>query len=155
MIETGSHVPDFTLQGLDAEGNTKEYRLSDLLKDGKKVVLFAYPKDNTPGCTTEACDFRDRAPAASDRAVVLGISADSMDSHRKFQTQHGLTFPLLSDPDKTLLTALGAWGEKKNYGKTYMGIIRSTFVINPDGTLASAYRNVKVAGHAEKVLRAL
>ncbi len=155
MIDIGSQVPDFTLKGLDADGNEQEYRLSELLQGGKPIVLFAYPKDNTPGCTTEACDFRDRAPAASERAIVLGISADGLDSHRKFQSNHGLNFPLLSDPEKTVLTALGAWGEKKNYGKTYMGIIRSTFVIHPDGTLAKAYRNVKVAGHAEKVLAAL
>jgi peroxiredoxin Q/BCP len=155
MIDTGSLAPDFALQGLDPQGHEKTYRLSELLQAGKTIVLFAYPKDNTPGCTTEACDFRDRTPAVSDRVIVLGVSADSLDSHRKFQAQHGLSYPLLSDPDKAVLAAYGAWGEKKNYGKTYMGIIRSTFVIAPDGTLAKAYRNVKVAGHAEKVLAGL
>lgn len=155
MIDVGSPAPDFTLQGIDAQGAEKTYHLSELLKEGKTIVVFAYPKDNTPGCTTEACDFRDRAPAHAESVIVLGISADSLDSHRKFQAKHGLSYPLLSDPEKTMLAAYGAWGEKKNYGKTYMGIIRSTFVIAPDGTLAEAYRNVKVAGHAEKVLARL
>ncbi|MNK89100.1 putative peroxiredoxin [compost metagenome] len=152
MIEPGSLAPDFRLKGIDAQGNESEYQLSELLKAGKPVVVFAYPRDNTPGCTTEACDFRDRASAFDDRAIVLGVSADSLESHRKFQTKHGLNFPLLSDPDKQMLSAYGAWGEKKLYGKVSLGIIRSTFVIHPDGTLAKAYRNVKVNGHAEKVL---
>ncbi len=150
MIAPGTPAPDFCLTGIDAQGVEKEYRLSELLEAGKPIVLFAYPRDNTPGCTTEACDFRDRLPAAD--ALILGVSADSLDSHRKFQAKHSLNFPLLSDPEKVMLTAYGAWGEKKLYGKTSMGIIRSTFVIHPDGTLAKAYRSVKVNGHAEKVL---
>lgn len=152
MIEPGSLAPDFTLKGIDALGNETEYRLSELLKAGKPIIIYAYPRDNTPGCTTEACDFRDRAPDFQDRALVFGVSPDSLDSHRKFQAKHGLNFPLLSDPDKTFLSAYGAWGEKKLYGKVSLGVIRSTFVINPDGTLAKVYRNVKVNGHVDKVL---
>ncbi len=155
MIESGTPAPDFALKGIDAQGNEKEYRLSDLLKAGKPVVVYTYPRDNTPGCTTEACDFRDRASDFQDRAIVLGVSPDSLDSHRKFQAKHGLNFPLLSDPDKTFLSAYGSWGEKKLYGKVSMGVIRSTFVIAPDGTLAKAYRNVKVNGHVDKVLSEL
>ena len=152
MIEPGTPAPDFTLKGIDAQGNEAEYRLADLLKAGKPIVVYTYPRDNTPGCTTEACDFRDRAPDFQDRAIVLGLSPDSLDSHRKFQAKHGLNFPLLSDPDKTFLNAYGSWGEKKLYGKVSMGVIRSTFVIHPDGTLAKAYRNVKVNGHVDRVL---
>lgn len=155
MIDKGSPAPDFTLQGIDAQGNEQTYQLSELLKEGKTLVLFAYPKDDTPGCTTEACDFRDRPPTLSEGVIVLGLSADGLESHRKFQAKYGLDFPLLSDPDKTVLAAYGAYGEKKNYGKTYMGIIRSTFVIAPDGTLAKVYRNVKAKGHAPKVLAEL
>lgn len=155
MIDIGSPAPDFALQGLDPQGLEKTYRLPELLQEGLPIVLFAYPKDNTPGCTTEACDFRDRMPNFQGRAIVLGISPDGLESHRKFQTKHGLSFPLLSDPEKTLLSALGAWGEKKLYGKTFMGVIRSTFVIGSDGKLAKAYRNIKVNGHADKVLSEL
>ena len=155
MIETGTTAPDFRLKGIDAQGNEKEYQLSELLAAGKPIVIFAYPRDNTPGCTTEACDFRDRASAFDGRAIVLGISPDSLDSHRKFQTKHGLTYPLLSDPDKQMLTAYGAWGEKKLYGKVVTGVIRSTFVIGPTGKIEHVFYNVKATGHVAKLMRDL
>ncbi len=154
MIDAGSRAPDFTLEGIDPQGNTRTYRLAELLETGKSLVIYTYPKDDTPGCTTEACNFRDLSPAAADRALVLGVSPDSLESHRKFQAKFGLNFPLLSDPDKVLLSAYGSWGEKKNYGKTYFGVIRSSFVIRPDGTIAMAARNVKVKGHAAAMLGA-
>ena len=155
MLEPGSVAPDFCLKGIDAQGHETEFRLSELLKAQKPIVLYTYPKDNTPGCTTEACDFRDHLPSVADRAIVLGLSPDSLESHRKFQAKHGLPFPLLSDPSREVLAAYGAWGEKKLYGKVSMGVIRSTFVIRPDGTIAQAHRNVKVAGHAQSVLSGL
>lgn len=155
MLEVGSIAPDFTLQGLSPESEEKTYSLAGLLKLGKPIVLYFYPKDNTPGCTTESCDFRDRAVVNSDRALILGVSPDSIKSHRNFQEKHQLNFPLLSDPDKQVLQAYGAFGEKKLYGKVSMGVIRSTFVIGPDGLIKASYRNVKVNGHAEKVLGAL
>jgi peroxiredoxin Q/BCP len=152
MLETGTQAPDFTLTGVTASGEERSYHLQELLADGKPVILYFYPKDDTPGCTTEACDFRDRWPAKQDGAHVLGVSADSLTSHRKFQTKHGLNFPLLSDPDHQVMEAYGAWGEKTLYGKKSVGVIRSTFVIAPDMTVRKAFRHVKVAGHAEKVL---
>lgn len=155
MIVPGSAAPDFTLAGIDAQGQEQTYRLSELLEAGKPIILYTYPRDNTPGCTTEACDFRDRLPALDGRALVLGVSPDSLESHRKFQAKHGLAFPLLSDPEKTFMNAYGAWGEKKLYGKSSMGVIRSTFVIRPDGAFAKIFRNVKVKGHADAVLEAL
>jgi peroxiredoxin Q/BCP len=155
MLEIGAKAPDFSLEGVDALGAAKTYRLGELLSQNKTLIVYFYPKDQTPGCTTEACDFRDAWIAEQDRVIVVGVSPDSLESHRKFQAKHGLNFPLLSDADHAMMTAYGVWGEKKLYGKTSLGVIRSTFVIAPDGTLRQAHRNVKVNGHAAKVLQSL
>lgn len=155
MLTLGTQAPDFALQGIDPKGVEQEVRLTDLLKDGKHVVLYFYPKDHTPGCTNEACDFRDLSPAYADRAVVVGVSPDPVTSHQKFLAKHQLNFYLLSDPMHQVLTAYGAWGEKKLYGKTHVGVLRSTFVIAPDGTIRQVHRQVKVKGHAQAVLESL
>lgn len=123
---------------------------------GKPLILYAYPKDNTPGCTTEACDFRDNwARVTAAGAQVVGISPDSVKKHENFLAKYELPFPLLVDEDHDLLTALGAWGEKKNYGRVYMGVIRSTFLFDAQGKLIEAWRNVRVKGHVDRVLEAL
>lgn len=153
MIEIGSKIPEFELQGVDADGNEKTFRLSDFA--GQNIVLYFYPKDNTPGCTQEACDFRDNFNRLTSKAQVIGVSADSIASHKKFQEKHSLNFPLLSDPDHKLLESFGAWGEKKLYGKLFMGIIRSTFIINKDGIVAYKWEKVKVKGHVDEVLAVL
>ena len=120
---------------------------------GKKVVLYFYPKDDTPGCTTEACRFRDALPDFSKSgAEVIGVSKDSVARHDKFKAKHELPFALISDEDGTVCEAYGVWQEKKNYGKTYMGIVRSTFLIDEKGKVAAAWRNLRVKGHVEKVL---
>jgi peroxiredoxin Q/BCP len=146
-LQVGSPAPDFTLSTDSGE----TLALSSLR--GKRVILYFYPKADTPGCTTEACDFRDRA--GSSGAVVVGISPDKVPALAKFKEKYGLTFTLVSDPDHAVAEAYGAWVEKKNYGKTYFGIGRSTFVIGADGKLEKIYRNVKAKGHAEAVLAAL
>ena len=150
MVEEGQQAPDFEL----ASDAGERVRLSDLR--GKPVVLYFYPKDDTPGCTKQACGIRDAWGEYRARgAVVLGVSPDDEASHVKFKEKYSLPFTLLADPDHAVATEYGAWGEKKNYGKTYEGIIRSTFVIGPDGTLVKALRNVKPDGHAERVLAVL
>lgn len=123
---------------------------------GKYVVLYFYPKDNTPGCTTEACDFRDANDELQKMGVqVIGVSKDSLASHQKFSEKHNLNFPLWSDPDHKLLEAFGAWGQKNRFGKIYMGIIRSTFIIDPEGTIIESWEKVKVKNHKEEVLNLL
>jgi len=149
-LKVGQKAPDFTL--LDDAG--EKVNLSDL--KGKKVVVYFYPKDDTPGCTTEACNFRDGLSEIKKQgAVVLGVSADSVESHKKFKKKFELNFPLLADPEKKMIERYGVWKEKKNYGKTYMGIERTTFVIGSDGKIVKIYPKVKVEGHAEKVLAEL
>jgi len=149
-IEEGQKAPDFSLS--DDHGNT--VTLSGLR--GKRVVLYFYPKDDTPGCTREACAFRDRQhDLAAKGAVVLGVSPDDEKSHGKFRDKFHLNFPLLADPEHQVAEAYGAWREKKNYGKTYMGIQRSTFVIDGEGTVRKAWKNVNVDGHDAAVLEAL
>ncbi|MDX6504257.1 MAG: thioredoxin-dependent peroxiredoxin, partial [Gaiellaceae bacterium] len=143
-------APDFTLT---ADGGD-EVRLSDLR--GQTVVLFFYPKDDTSGCTTQACGIRDAFAEFLQRgAVVLGVSPDGEASHVRFKQKYELPFTLLADPDHAVAETYGAWGEKKNYGKTYFGIIRSTFVIAPDGTVAKTFPRVDPKTHADKVLAAL
>jgi peroxiredoxin Q/BCP len=150
MLEAGQPAPDFALK--DAAGNT--VRLSDLR--GEKVVIYFYPKDMTPGCTQESCDFRDRhAALQAAGAVVLGISPDSEKSHQKFAAKYELPFTLLADPDNVAATAYGVWKEKSMYGRTYMGIERSTFLIDEQGNLARIWPKVKVNGHGDEVLAAL
>jgi thioredoxin-dependent peroxiredoxin len=132
----------------------KTVSLSDF--KGKKVVLYFYPKDATPGCTTQACDFRDNLNRLTKAgAVVFGISADSVESHKKFKEKQGLNFPLLSDPDKKAIEAYGVWQEKSLYGRKFMGIVRTTFVIDENGRIAKVFPKVKVAGHVDEVLAAL
>lgn len=145
-LEAGSPAPDFTLLDQDE----KTVSLSDLRGHG--VVIFFYPEAMTPGCTTEACDFRDSlAPLQAAGYTVLGISPDQPEKLRRFRERDGLTYDLLSDPDRTALDAYGAWGEKTNYGKVYLGVIRSTFVIGPDGLIQEALYNVKATGHVARV----
>ena len=154
MLKEGDKAPEFCLKGIDEKGEEKEFCLKDFL--GKKVVLYFYPKDNTPGCTQEACDFRDNIARVKDKgAVVLGVSPDSINSHKKFFEKYGLNFPLLSDPDKKVAESYGAYGEKKMYGKVTKGIIRSTFIIDEEGKIKKAFYNVKVKGHVDKVIENL
>lgn len=149
-LNVGDRAPEFSAQ--DETGKT--WALKDL--KGKTVVLYFYPKDSTPGCTTEACDFRDNHKAfAKKGAVVLGVSADSAKSHQNFKQKQALPFPLLVDEDKTLCRAYGVWTKKSLYGREFMGIERSTFVIGPDGALTNVIRKVKVAGHVDSILEAL
>jgi peroxiredoxin Q/BCP len=150
MVERGSVAPDFTLP--DDGGNP--LRLSSLR--GRKVVLYFYPKDDTPGCTAQACELRDALPRFEGvDAVVLGVSPDPVASHRKFRAKHGLNFPLLSDEDHAVAEAYGVWVEKSMYGSKYMGVERSTFLIGEDGRVLEAWRKVKPEGHAELVAAAL
>jgi thioredoxin-dependent peroxiredoxin len=126
---------------------------SDDLK-GQKYILYFYPKDNTPGCTTQACDFRDHMGRLSTLGYrVIGASPDSLKSHGRFQEKHGFSFELLSDPDHEVAEAFGVWREKKNYGRKYMGIVRSTFVINAEGIVTHALENVRAKGHVERLLK--
>jgi peroxiredoxin Q/BCP len=146
-IETGMQAPDFTLEAQTGEKVT----LSEL--KGKNVVLYFYPKDMTPGCTTEACDFRDQFQNFSDlNAVILGISPDPAERHQKFVEKYDLPFLLLADTDHKVAEAYGVWKLKKNYGKEYMGIERSTFIIDKDGKIVKEWRKVQVKGHVENAL---
>jgi peroxiredoxin Q/BCP len=149
-LSPGDPAPDFTALTDDGQ----QLQRSSLR--GRRVILYFYPKDDTPGCTTEACDFRDlRAQFEDKDAVILGVSPDGQASHARFRDKHALNFRLLCDPDHAIAMAYGVWREKKNYGRTYMGITRATFVIDPDGKIEAIYDNVRAAGHAAKVLAAL
>jgi peroxiredoxin Q/BCP len=150
MISEGSKAPAFSLK--DQAGNA--VKLGDFA--GKQVVLYFYPKDNTPGCTTEACDFRDQhSKLQKAGAIVLGVSPDSDKSHQKFIDKFSLPFPLLVDTDHSVAEKYGAWGEKSLYGRKFMGIIRSTFLIGADGKVKKVWPKVKVAGHVDEVLEAV
>ena len=147
MLEIGTQAPDFTLP--DQNGNMhslSEYR-------GKKVILYFYPKDNTAGCTKQACGFAERYPQFTEKgAVVLGISKDSVASHKKFEEKYGLPFTILSDPELVAIQAYDVWQEKKNYGKTYMGVVRSTYLIDENGKIVKAFEKVKAADNPEQML---
>jgi len=145
MVEEGKEAVGFTLS--DSEGN----KVSLESFKGKWVILYFYPKDMTPGCTTEACDFTELYPNLGN-VVILGVSPDPKEKHQKFIKKHNLSITLLSDEDKDVLRAYGAWGIKKNYGKEYEGVIRSTFIINPEGNIHKCWRNVKATGHAKRVV---
>ena len=147
MIEIGTKAPDFELQ----DQNGKTHRLSDYL--GKKVILYFYPKDNTPGCTKQACGFSERNPQFMEKgAVVLGISKDSVTSHKKFEQNYNLSFTILSDPELSVIKAYGVWQEKKNYGKVTMGVVRSTYVIDENGIIAKVQSKVKPDTNAADLL---
>ena len=147
MLEVGTKAPDFTLP--DQDGNMhflSEYR-------GKKVILYFYPKDNTAGCTKQACGFAERYPQFTEKgAVVLGVSKDSVASHKKFEEKYGLPFTLLADPELVAIQAYDVWQEKKNYGKTYMGVVRSTYLIDEKGKIVKAFDKVKAADNPEQML---
>jgi peroxiredoxin Q/BCP len=150
MLKVGAKAPEFTLLSTDGESvSLKSFR-------GKKVVLYFYPKDDTPGCTKEACNFRDHHQTLKRRDfVILGVSPDSVESHNKFRSKYNLPFTLLSDPDHKVASAYGAWGKKKLYGREYDGILRSTFIIDEKGTIEHIFDKVKVDTHAEDVLSAV
>lgn len=150
MLEVGKKAPAFSLPA--ASG--KKVALKDLA--GKRVVLYFYPKDDTPGCTTEAKDFRDEARRFGKlNTIVLGVSKDSVESHCKFIKKHELNFDLLADEDGKVVEKYGAWGEKNMYGKKSMGVIRTTVVIDEDGTVQKIFPKVRVDGHVAKVIEAI
>ena len=138
------------LQGIDIDGIEKEYSLNDF--KGQKVILYFYPKDNTSGCTQEACDFRDNINRLTSFATVIGVSPDSIKSHLKFKEEQSLNFILLSDPEHKLAEAFNVWVEKSMYGRKYMGIERSTFVLDENLNIIKEWRKVKVKGHVDKVI---
>jgi len=150
LIDPGRKAPAFALK--DQSGRT--HRLSDYA--GRPVVLYFYPKDDTPGCTKETCDFQARLPAFTSRkAAVLGISILDEKSKARFAAKHGITFPLLADPHHDVAEKYGVWREKSRYGRKYMGIVRTTYLIGPDGKVLRRWDNVKVDGHADEVTAAL
>jgi peroxiredoxin Q/BCP len=150
MLKVGDQAPDFEVK--DDQGNT--FHLSDL--KGKTVVLYFYPKADTPGCTKEACEFRDHATEYKHKnAAVVGVSPDQPSAQAKFKSKYELTFPLLADEDHAIAEAYGVWKEKSNYGKKYMGVERTTYVIGASGKIAQVFEKVKPEGHAEQVLAAL
>ena len=150
MLEVGTKAPAFTLPDQNGEMHSLEdYR-------GKKVILYFYPKDNTAGCTKQACGFAERYPQIQEKgAVVLGVSKDSVKSHKNFEEKYSLPFTLLSDPAHKVLELYGAWGEKKNYGKVSMGTIRTTYLIDEEGTIIKAMGKVKAADNPVQMLEAL
>ena len=152
QLETGSPAPQFSA----VDQNGVEHTLSEYMAQGKSVILYFYPKDSTPGCTTQACDFRDNmAQLNQGDYVVLGVSKDSSTSHQRFVEKQELNFPLLVDEDLSLHQAFGTWRLKMNYGREYMGCARSTFVISPDGQISWCRYNVKAKGHVGMLMREL
>ena len=150
MLEIGTQAPDFTLP----DQNGENHSLSDYR--GQRVILYFYPKDNTAGCTKQACGFRDLLPQFREKgAVVLGVSKDSVASHKKFEEKYGLPFPLLSDPEKTVLMAYDVWKEKMNYGKVTMGVVRTTYLIDEAGVIVKAFDKVKAAENPAQMLSVL
>lgn len=151
-LQEGDLAPEFTLQTIDGSVSLAD----ELEKADKGVVVYFYPKAMTPGCTTEACDFRDSENSLKSAGyTVIGISRDSVDTLRKFVDRDNLNFPLASDPEREVLEAYGAFGEKKNYGKIVQGVIRSTFVVGKDGKISSAQYNVKATGHVGRLRKIL
>lgn len=155
MVELGKKAPDFTLEGIDAAGVERKYSLKDFLATGKPLVLYFYPKDDTPGCTQEACDFRDSMARLTQLANVAGVSRDSIARHQAFQQKYMLPFALLSDPDQAVHELYGAWGEKVSDGKPTVGAIRSTFIITPEGKVTRLWMKVSVKGHVDEVMAEL
>jgi len=138
------------LNGIDADGNDREYSLNDF--KGRRVVLYFYPKDNTSGCSAEACDYRDNLNRLAKYAIVVGVSPDNVKSHRVFREKHGLNFVLLSDIEHQLAKLFDVWKEKNMYGRKYMGIERSTFILDENGAVIKEWRKVKVKGHVDEVI---
>ncbi len=150
MLEPGTKAPDFTLP----DQNGELHSLSDYR--GKKVILYFYPKDNTPGCTRQACGFSELRPQFEERgAVILGVSRDSVASHKRFEEKQGLGFTLLSDPELGVIQAYDVWKEKKNYGKVSMGVVRTTYLIDETGTIVKAFDKVKAAENPAQMLEEL
>ncbi len=149
-LQPGDKAPDFSMPTNDGKTTSlKDYA-------GRKLVLYFYPKDDTPGCTKEACSFRDNLPHFEKiDAAILGVSKDTIEKHGKFIKKFSLNFPLASDEDGSVCDAYGTWGEKSLYGRKYMGIDRATFLIGPDGKIANIWRKVKVDGHTEEVMAAI
>ena len=147
MLEMGTKAPDFTLPDQNGDLHSlSEYK-------GKKIILYFYPKDNTPGCTKQACGFAERYPQFIEKgAVVLGISKDSVASHKKFEEKYGLPFTLFSDPELKVIQAYDVWKEKMNYGKISMGVVRTTYLIDEEGKIAKAFDKVKAADNPEQML---
>lgn len=153
-LQEGDPAPSFRATAVGGKyGSGQEVALEDFR--GKKVVLYFYPKDDTPGCTTQACGLRDAWPELGDRAELFGVSVDSLASHGKFIEKFNLPFPLLADVERRIVEAYGVWVEKSMYGKKYMGAERSTFVIGPDGKISSIFRKVKPAEHVSLLREAL
>ncbi|HIT68196.1 MAG TPA: thioredoxin-dependent thiol peroxidase [Candidatus Merdisoma merdipullorum] len=150
MLEIGTKAPDFTLP----DQNGVEHSLSDYA--GKKVILYFYPKDNTPGCTRQACGFSELRPQFEEKgAVILGVSKDSVASHKRFEEKQGLNFTLLADPELTVIQAYDVWKEKKNYGKVSMGVVRTTYLIDENGIIVKAFDKVKAADNPAQMLEEL
>ena len=150
MLEIGTKAPEFTLPDQNGEIHSlSEYR-------GKKVILYFYPKDNTSGCTKQACNFAELMPQFREKgAVILGVSKDSVASHKKFEENYGLPFTLLSDTERKVIEAYGVWQEKKNYGKVTMGVVRTTYLIDENGIITKAFGNVKAADNPAQMLAEL
>lgn len=149
-LAAGDKAPDF--KGVDQNGNTVQ--LSDF--KGKNLILYFYPKDDTPGCTKEACNFRDNYDMWLEKGyAVIGVSPDSEEKHQKFIEKYELPFPLLADTEKEIMEAYGTWGEKNMYGKIKLGVLRTTFVIDEDGTIVKVFKRPKTAEHTEQILKAL
>lgn len=147
MLEIGMKAPEFELP----DQNGKMHRLADYR--GQKVILYFYPKDNTSGCTKQACGFSERTPQFREKgAVILGVSKDSVASHKKFEQNYGLGFTLLSDPEHEVIKAYGVWQEKKNYGKVTMGVVRTTYLIDENGIIIKAMGGVKAADNPQQML---
>jgi thioredoxin-dependent peroxiredoxin len=150
MLQEGDIAPNFI--GKNQHGETRSS--SDF--KGKNVILYFYPKDNTPGCTAEACSLNNFYDYFAEKGfTTIGVSADSIESHQKFAAKYSLSFDLISDPEKNIIRAFGAWGEKKNYGKSYMGIIRSTFILSPNGIILKVFPKVVTKTHAEQIIKEL
>ena len=151
LLNVGASAPEWSGEAI---GEAGERLLGSATLQGQAYVLYFYPRDNTPGCTTQACDFRDHSLAHLGYQVI-GCSPDSIRSHRNFQAKHNFNFDLVSDPEHKVAEAFGVWREKKNYGRTYMGIVRSTFVINSEGVITHIFDNIRAKGHVERLLRDL
>lgn len=149
-LQVGDKAPGFT--GLNQEG--KEIKLEDF--SGSKLILYFYPKDDTPGCTAEACNFNDNHNSWLDKGYsVVGVSPDDVESHRKFREKYGLQFDLIADPEKKILEAYGVWGEKNMYGKKYMGVLRTTFIIDEEGIIQKIFEKVDTKDHTNQIIKNL